>query len=252
METLVERRLDQYRKAKAEAEALRNKKIDIKTLGPYKSKKFLADEMADGQFKDDDELLLMQVLMDTSDRKEMKEAIKNAVSKLTNRKAMLCPQRVLRLSDFAKDVVDGIIWADIKERKVHPRVLYKMSTQDSMSIMVNKELARKRELDKLEKMLSTRDSGLSNRHRDGQAHDSDDEKDESHLYKDLFTVSQKKNQFFEAAKQMMNSNSLNTNGTATQNSMLSFKRFYEHCQKSGTLAMPIFSNTHNQVLSISG
>ena len=51
---------------------------------------------------------------------------------------MLCPQRVLRLSDFARDVIDGIIWQDIKERKVHPRVLYKMSTQESMGIMVNK------------------------------------------------------------------------------------------------------------------
>ena len=84
-----------------------------------------------------------------------------------------------------------------------------------MSIMVNKELARKRELEKLNKILSkpnVRGSNMSKHsermenHQDNGA--SDEEKDETHLYKDLFIASQKKNQFFEAAKQMMNSNSL--------------------------------------------
>lgn len=69
----------------------------------------------------------MQVLMDTSDRKETLAAIKAHVSQHKNRKVMLCPQRKIRLSDFARDVVDGIIWDGVKEHKVHPRVLYKMS-----------------------------------------------------------------------------------------------------------------------------
>lgn len=32
----------------------------------------------------------------------------------------------MRISDFARDIVDGIIWDDIKDHKVHPRVLFKM------------------------------------------------------------------------------------------------------------------------------
>ena len=64
--------------------------------------------------------------MDTSERKEIADAIKAHVSKQQNRKAMLCPQRELHLSDFARDIVDGMIWDHVKEHKVHPRVLFKM------------------------------------------------------------------------------------------------------------------------------
>ena len=48
---------------------------------------------------------------------------------------------------------------------------------------------------------------------------------------------------------MMNSNVLPTHNAHIQ----SFKRFYERCQKTGTLAMPIFSQTtQTQLLSIVG
>ena len=122
MQKLVESRLEKYRKAKADKN-VKDKRIDIRTLGEYKSKKFLVEEMGADMFQDDDELLLMQVLMDESDRKEITEALKAHVAKQQNAKVMLCPQRQLRLSDFARDVVDGIIWDNIKEQKVHPRVL---------------------------------------------------------------------------------------------------------------------------------
>lgn len=45
MTTLVERRLEQYRKAKLEREAAKKRKIDVNTLGEYKSKKFMVDQM---------------------------------------------------------------------------------------------------------------------------------------------------------------------------------------------------------------
>ena len=65
-----------------------------------------------------------------------------------------------------------------------------------------------------------------------------EENSKEYLHKDMFTVSHKKNQFFEAAKQMMNSNVLDHRN----NQMQSYKKFYERCQKQGILAMPMFSN----------
>ena len=62
------------------------------------------------------------------------------------------------------------------------------------------------------------------------------------MHKDLFTVSHKKNQFFEAAKQMMNSNVL---ADSSNSQVVSYKKFYERCQKQGILAMPMFSNAQN-------
>lgn len=64
--------------------------------------------------------------MDTSEQNEIHDAMKAHVSKRNNPKAMLCPDKVLRLSDFARDIVDGIIWDDVKSGKVHPKVLFKM------------------------------------------------------------------------------------------------------------------------------
>ena len=84
-------------------------------------------EKMENNFLDDDDLTYLSVLMDTSENKEIVEAIKAHVSKQQNRKVMLCPNRLLRMSDFARDVVDGIIWDEVRERKVHPRVLIKMS-----------------------------------------------------------------------------------------------------------------------------
>ena len=89
MAMLVEKRLEQYRLAKLEREASKNKKIEIDKLGEYRSKKNMLEE--DYPFRDDDDLLLLQVQMDTSDRKEMIDAIKAHVSKHSNRKFMLCP-----------------------------------------------------------------------------------------------------------------------------------------------------------------
>ena len=119
-----------------------------------------------------------------------------------------------------------------------------MEAQTDLGIMVNKELLRKREIEKLNAILRDDPEGLDHK---GDASDKEiHEKD--HAFKDLFIVSHKKHQFFEAAKQIVNSNVLPTSNIH----MPSFKRFYEKCQKSGTLAMPIFSNCQKQVLSIVG
>lgn len=42
---------------------------------------------------------------------------------------MLCPAKEIRMNDFARDIVNGIIWDDIREHKVHPKVLFKLKMQ---------------------------------------------------------------------------------------------------------------------------
>jgi len=66
--------------------------------------------------------------------------------------------------------------------------------------------------------------------------------------KDLFSVSQKKYEFFDIAKLMMNSQVLPDGNT----NALSYKRFYDKCQKTGTLALPMFSLAQNQCFSVVG
>ena len=33
---------------------------------------------------------------------------------------MLCPDKVLRINEFSRDIINGIIWDDVRDRKVHP------------------------------------------------------------------------------------------------------------------------------------
>ena len=66
--------------------------------------------------------------MDTCERHETKAASEAHVSKQVNKKSMLCPQKVLRMNEFARDVVNGIIWDEIKQKKVSPAVLFAMKT----------------------------------------------------------------------------------------------------------------------------
>lgn len=42
---------------------------------------------------------------------------------------MLCPHKKLRMNEFSRDIVNGIIWDEVKEKKTHPSVLYKMGLQ---------------------------------------------------------------------------------------------------------------------------
>lgn len=94
--------------------------------------------------------------MDTSENKEIKEAIKMHVTKQTNKKSMFCPSKQLRMSDFARDIVNGIIWDDIKEEKVHPKVLFKINLQQQMGVKVNKKMLRDKINDDLDKALGAK------------------------------------------------------------------------------------------------
>ena len=76
----------------------------------------------------------------------------------------------------------------------------------------------------------------------------DDETDQA-LHKDLFSESQKKQEFYEVAKQLMTQSTLEHSDVTHA---LSYMRFYQKCQKSGTLALPIFSKASNQILSVVG
>ena len=64
--------------------------------------------------------------MDTSERNETVKAMKQHVSKQTNKKSMLCPHKVLRINEFSRDIINGIIWDEVRDKKVHPKVLFKM------------------------------------------------------------------------------------------------------------------------------
>ena len=118
----------------------KKKTIDIETLGDYKSNLFLHEK--DELFDSDDELVHMQVLMDTSERNETVKAMKQHVTKTTNKKSMLCPHKVLRMNDFSRDIINGIIWDDIRNRKVHPKVLVKMGFQQKYGLKVTKKMVR--------------------------------------------------------------------------------------------------------------
>ena len=93
-------------------------------MGEYKSTAFYHEK--EDLFRDDDELVLMQILMDTSDRNETRKALQSHISKQTNKKSMLCPQKQLRLNEFSRDIINGIVWDEVRERKVHPKVLFRM------------------------------------------------------------------------------------------------------------------------------
>lgn len=64
------------------------------------------------------------------------------------------------------------------------------------------------------------------------------------MHKDLFQPSQKKHVFFEVAKMMQSTPEEATSG-AIDTQVLSYRRFFLQCQKSGTLALPIFSMVEN-------
>ena len=106
-------------------------------------------------FTDDDELSLLQILMDTSDSKEMKDAMKLHITMAQNEKLMYCPQRVIKMNDFARDIVHGIVWDHIREKKVHPKVLFTMGLQHKLGLKVNKARLQELEMEKLDKLLGS-------------------------------------------------------------------------------------------------
>ena len=60
------------------------------------------------------------------------------ITKQTNKKSMLCPQKVLRLNEFSRDIINGIIWDEVRERKIHPKVLFRMGLMQSYGLSLTK------------------------------------------------------------------------------------------------------------------
>ena len=87
-------------------------------MGTFVPEKQHADRK--NNFYDDDELIFLQIIMDSSERQDIDDAIKNYISKQNNSKTMYCPHKHLQISEFARDIVNGMIWDDIKDEKVHP------------------------------------------------------------------------------------------------------------------------------------
>lgn len=67
--------------------------------------------------------------MDDCAKTENMAAAKIHISKQKNKKNMLCPQKVLRMDEFARDIVNGIIWDEVRSGKVHTKALFKMGVQ---------------------------------------------------------------------------------------------------------------------------
>lgn len=124
MQELIARRNEEERKREEEKIAQMKKKIDVDSLGQYQSSAFAHQK--ENVFDDDDEMILMEILMDESARMVSKDASKQHMSKQKNNKAMLCPQKVLRMDEFARDIVNGIIWDGVKQKKVNPQAIFKM------------------------------------------------------------------------------------------------------------------------------
>ena len=42
------------------------------------------------------------------------------------------------MNEFARDILNGIIWDDVRSKKVHPKVLFKMGIQQKFGINITK------------------------------------------------------------------------------------------------------------------
>jgi len=73
IEKLILKKIEEDKKLREERKAKENKSIEVETLGDYVSTAFYHEK--EDLFRDDDELVLMQILMDTSDRTEAKKAL---------------------------------------------------------------------------------------------------------------------------------------------------------------------------------
>ena len=62
---------------------------------------------------------------------------------------MLCPQKVLRMDEFARDIVNGIIWDEVRDRKIATKALFKMGVMQKFGLEINKKMLRKIKLDTL-------------------------------------------------------------------------------------------------------
>ena len=100
IQQLVQNRIDADRKKREDRLASQKKTINIDTLGDYKSVLFKHE--SEDLFDDDDELIELSngmktslieimIMMDTSERQLTEQAIQEHISKLTNKKSMLCP-----------------------------------------------------------------------------------------------------------------------------------------------------------------
>jgi hypothetical protein len=108
---------------------------------------------------------------------------------------MLCPQKVLRMNEFSRDIINGIIWDQIKEKKTHPAVLFKMGMQQAVGLKMTVESIKEKALRKLDNELDIEKNGANNQRLERFNEMKQIEKD-SLIHKDLFITSQRKQQFF--------------------------------------------------------
>ena len=57
------------------------------------------------------------------------------------------------MNEFSRDIVNGIIWDEVKARKTHPSVLFRLGLQQSAGLNIYKRKVLDDQLKKLEKEL---------------------------------------------------------------------------------------------------
>ena len=50
------------------------------------------------------------------------------------------------MNEFARDILNGIIWDEIKNRKVHPNALFKMGAQQKLGVGITKQVIEEKTL----------------------------------------------------------------------------------------------------------
>ena len=245
IETLIKEIIEETKKIKRrdleqKLAAERNAELfmDVNNIGVFTGK-LQYEEIKNLRDSEEDEigrLIMEQAVKHDDDRQQQMKNAQNALTKEHfNERSMLAPQKNLTMNYFARTLTNGIIWHDIKDKKVHPKVLR------------NEQLARglglKFMLRLIDRVQEKRDEG--NIISMPQTAASQDPEDATLLFEE----SEKKYQFYQVAKKVAADESIED---VEYHRKKAYKKFYRACADSNTLALPLFTCENNQVMSIVG
>ena len=122
-----------------------------------------------------------------------------------------------------------------------PSVILKMHFQKSYGLKLYKEMNQGKRIAELDRELTASQMQHYADHSEDAQPKYDKEKDKIQ-HKDLFKNSHKQYQFFEVAKNIQKKQSIEDHSAIHT---ASYMRFFQQCQKTGTLALPIFSKARD-------
>lgn len=146
---------------------------------------------------------------------------------------MLVPNKLIRISDHAYNLVNGIIWEDVKGGKISREVLRKGEFKHLMSLGVRKKLA-----DQIRNEKEEKDLGLNKvyGHSDAPEHIKTDKYEQMTF--GLFEKSKTKEDFYSVAKNVQGGRTLESLGISQHEA---YKRFFLACNKLNESPLPIFN-----------